>query len=1095
LVRSDFFQQFPLMQINITALCIAVVFYVGSRAWGGVPIQDPWEESYRNLDATGPQVLGCWKFDELPLSDASGHGAQMILTGASLAPGGRFGGGLKCGDGKDGGRHAAVVTRQARHSPAGAFSAEMWVRISADAVQTTPGCLLDKQGSRMEDFRWSLTAANERGLRRMIVNLGYGTFVKGFESEPVLLPGGEWRHLAFTYDGAGGVAFFLDSQPVGTAFEERCGALQAGDQPLHIGDSIAPPASFPGDLDEVRLCAGVRGFAAFSLDIGSGHHVWERMARAMPLKITCTNHRARPLIGANMTFEAAGVSQSFIFPDLEPGASHVNEYGPDTALKPGSYTLEVSMGTGSGRVSRVTEFEIVPRRTQMLPVIMQGAGREDLSHLRELACTHWIGMTNMDAPYLGASERHHHLKVRPRMDEGLAFGLKTVAALSPWRALMSDASQHRIDRAGRAYEPGDLNAFGGKLPGLAAVAAQRLMVAFRDYPTWAGVWLDSTPISEAQPGFSAAEREAYRKFSGQDIPNEVQGGGGVDWRLLPDFPADRMLPDNDPVLRYYRWFWSEGSGWKNVSEAWGTGMDRRRQERADVWTLHDPAVRQPSIASTGEKVAFFGDRSIDARDPLIAGLCLDQLLAMSAASGREIGIFGVLPLYWDREQVAPFNASGTNERIRIEDRITPVRQMSVAPAILKESFWMMLARPLRGVVCTGWPALRSADNTSFVRATHPQLYNAFSAVADQVIRPLGPMLSRRQPLRSSVALLESFTSQMMAGRGLYRGGSPRTLEVWRALQRAHIQTDIVYEDVLATDGLEGRDFLVMTDCDVLPESLVGKLKQWQMAGGKIVADENLCPALKADALISDQPVPSAPASEPGRFADATASPPESSAKPLPLSENLRRLFRVLGFQPKLTCDNSDVILHSSRSGEATVLFVINDRREAGTYVGQHGLVRENGLPASTTLNLGPESVNVYDLTRGSFVLPKRNDDGLMMSLNLGPSEGRVLLFSSSPLLEMNLELPETATCGNVAEARITLSTNGGRPMPAAIPVAVRIRDADGASAEWDGYHVVENGGLTLRLELARNETPGTWEVHVRELASGMEAVKWMKVSR
>jgi hypothetical protein len=1095
LVRSDFFQQFPLMQINITALCIAVVFYVGSRAWGGVPIQDPWEESYRNLDATGPQVLGCWKFDELPLSDASGHGAQMILTGASLAPGGRFGGGLKCGDGKDGGRHAAVVTRQARHSPAGAFSAEMWVRISADAVQTTPGCLLDKQGSRMEDFRWSLTAANERGLRRMIVNLGYGTFVKGFESEPVLLPGGEWRHLAFTYDGAGGVAFFLDSQPVGTAFEERCGALQAGDQPLHIGDSIAPPASFPGDLDEVRLCAGVRGFAAFSLDIGSGHHVWERMARAMPLKITCTNHRARPLIGANMTFETAGVSQSFIFPDLEPGASHVNEYGPDTALKPGSYTLEVSMGTGSGRVSRVTEFEIVPRRTQMLPVIMQGAGREDLSHLRELACTHWIGMTNMDAPYLGASERHHHLKVRPRMDEGLAFGLKTVAALSPWRALMSDASQHRIDRAGRAYEPGDLNAFGGKLPGLAAVAAQRLMVAFRDYPTWAGVWLDSTPISEAQPGFSAAEREAYRKFSGQDIPNEVQGGGGVDWRLLPDFPADRMLPDNDPVLRYYRWFWSEGSGWKNVSEAWGTGMDRRRQERADVWTLHDPAVRQPSIASTGEKVAFFGDRSIDARDPLIAGLCLDQLLAMSAASGREIGIFGVLPLYWDREQVAPFNASGTNERIRIEDRITPVRQMSVAPAILKESFWMMLARPLRGVVCTGWPALRSADNTSFVRATHPQLYNAFSAVADQVIRPLGPMLSRRQPLRSSVALLESFTSQMMAGRGLYRGGSPRTLEVWRALQRAHIQTDIVYEDVLATDGLEGRDFLVMTDCDVLPESLVGKLKQWQMAGGKIVADENLCPALKADALISDQPVPSAPASEPGRFADATASPPESSAKPLPLSENLRRLFRVLGFQPKLTCDNSDVILHSSRSGEATVLFVIHDRREAGTYVGQHGLVRENGLPASTTLNLGPESVNVYDLTRGSFVLPKRNDDGLMMSLNLGPSEGRVLLFSSSPLLEMNLELPETATCGNVAEARITLSTNGGRPMPAAIPVAVRIRDADGASAEWDGYHVVENGGLTLRLELARNETPGTWEVHVRELASGMEAVKWMKVSR
>jgi hypothetical protein len=107
----------------------------------------------------------------------------------------------------------------------------------------------------------------------------------------------------------------------------------------------------------------------------------------------------------------------------------------------------------------------------------------------------------------------------------------------------------------------------------------------------------------------------------------------------------------------------------------------------------------------------------------------------------------------------------------------------------------------------------------------------------------------------------------------------------------------------------------------------------------------------------------------------------------------------------------------------------------------------------------------------------------------------VFLLSSAPLLELNLDLPETATCGNVAEARITMNTSGGRPMPAAIPVAVRIRDADGAPAEWDGYHVVEDGVLTLRLDLAKNETPGTWEVHVRELASGIETVKWMKVQR
>lgn len=1083
------------MQVNITVLCVTVVALVGSPAWSDVPMQDPWEESYRNLDATGPQVFGCWKFDDLPLTDASGHGAQLSLAGASLTESGRFGGGLTCGSGKDATRHAAVVTAQVRHSPTGAFSAEMWVRISAEADPLKPGCLLDKQGIRMEDFRWSLSPANERGLRRMVVSLGYGTFVKEFKSELLLLPAGEWRHVAFSYDGAGGVAFFLDSQPVGAAFEERCGAVLAGNQPLNIGDSLATPSSFPGDVDEVRLCDGVRGFAAYSLEISSLRHVWERMERPLPLTVTCRNLRPEPLIGANMTFVAAGVSQTFIFPDLEPGASHVSEYGPDTTLRPGSYSLEVIMGSGSRRVRRITEFEIVPRRPPTLRVIMEGVGQEDLPDLQGLACTDWIGLTNKDAPYLGQSDRYHHLKVQPRMDEGLGFGLRTAAALEPWRVLISDARQYRVDREGKPYQPPDLNASSGGLAGLTGSTGQRLMVSFRGYSTWSGVWLNADPRISAQPGFSEMEREAYRKFSGHEIPGGVQGGGGVDWKTIPTLPANRMPADEDPILQYYRWFWSEGNGWKAVNEAWHYGMDRRRQDRSDVWTLHDSAVRQPSISGSDAMGNYIGDQPRDSRSPLSSALCMDQLLAMSAASGGETGVLGILPLRWEREQVSPLNVLGSDERIRHEDLTAPLRHISIAPAIFKESLWSALARPIDGIVLTGWSALRTAGGASSVRATHPYAYGAFRDFFKDVIGPLGPMLSRRQPLRSSVALLESFTSQMMAGRGLYRGGSPQTLEVWHSLQRAHVQADIVYEEVIAAGGLDGRDVLIMTDCDVLPASLVEKLKQWQEAGGKILGDENLCPALKANALISDQPVSTPPPAEPQSAGAASAAPTEPPPPPLTLAENLQRLCRELGWRPVATCDNPDVVLHASRTGDATVLFVINDSREAGSYVGQHGMVKENGLPASAALNLGRESVNVYDLTRSSFVLPKRQDDGLVVPLNLGPSEGRVLLLSPSPLLEMNLDLPETASCGNVAEVRITLSTSGGRPMPAAIPVEVRIRDADGAPAEWDGYHVVEDGVLTLRLELARNETPGTWEIRVRELASGMEAVKWMKLSR
>lgn len=1078
------------MHVSPIALCLAAVFFIGIRGHAAVPMQDPWEDSYGNLDATGAHVLGCWKFDELPLCDATGHGAQLTLTGASLSQDGRFGGGLACGRGNDATRHAAVVKSLPRHSPAGAFSAEMWIRMAAEADPRVRGCLLDKQGAQMEGFCWSVTPASERGLRRMTVRLGFGTFAKDFESEPLWFAPGDWRHVAFTYDGAGTVAFFLDSQPVGLVFEERCGPAQTGTQPLSIGDSLATPASFPGDVDEVRLCSGVRGFSAYALEISGVRHVWQRMERPMPVMITCRNLRPEPLLGGKMTYVVAGVPQSFIFPDLQPGMSQTSELGPETSLRPGVYSLEVVMGSGFRKVSRKMDFQIVARRPRSIPVIIEGADVDDLQALEGLGCTDWAGMTNLDAPYLGAGERHHHLKVQPRMDAGLVHGLRTVAALVPWRALPPNAFQPGLDDASDSTGP-NISAAVGNLAALTAQTGQRLMVAYRDYQTWSGVWLNMAPRRNSQPGASATEREAYRQFSGQDIPVAARSGGGVDWKALPDFPASREVPDDNPILKYYRWFWSGGNGWKGVNEAWYGGMDRRRQERSDVWTLHEPAVRQPSITGADVMCSFIGDEPLDSRNPFDTGLCMDQLLAMSAAAGGRPGVFGILPLGWEREKVSPYGEDGTGDEIVLADQTAPARLVSLAPAILKSSVWTALARPLSGLVLTDWPALRMTDRADVVKATHRHAYRAFCELASQVIRPLGPMLARRQPLKASVAVLESFTSQMMAGKGLYRGGSPQTLEVLKALQQAHIQADIVYEELLAAGGLEGLQVLIMTDCDVLPASLVEKIRQWQQAGGKILADGHLCPALKADALVTDMPAaPPQPKVTPDQAVQSTEPPPE----PLTLVQNLHRLCLDLGWKPLVSCDQPDVILHASRSGEATVLFVINDRREAGTYVGQHGRVQEAPLPVNASLNLGHDKVNVYDLTGGGFLLPKREDSGLTIPLPLGPSEGRVLLLSPEPLLEMQVEVPETARRGYSAEVKVRLTTSGGRPMPAAIPVAVTIRDADGSPAEFDGHHVVENGELTVRLDLARNETPGTWEIRVRELASGMNAVKWMRVT-
>ncbi|MES2599121.1 MAG: LamG-like jellyroll fold domain-containing protein [Verrucomicrobiota bacterium] len=1091
-------------------------------------LQDPWDDGHANSSSTGVHVLGCWKFDDIPLADASGHGNQLVLAGAVTNAQGRFGGGLTCRSSPVSTRYSALTAPSlARLSPAGAFSADMWVKVSMEKMPQDPAHLMDKMGPSKSDYRWSLLPADEAGRRRMSVTLGYGTFVKEFISDPVALPAGQWRHLAFTYDGAGRVDFFIGSDPAGSAYAERCGPVTAGALALSIGDGMQTYFGFPGEIDEVRLCDGVRGFSAFTLEVEGPRHVWERNERGTPLKVVCTNLMSKKLNGAGLSYSMGGVTQTFILPDLAPGQKYETEYGPDTMLKPGDYILEVLMTSGERKLSRKTALRIVPRQPAVLPVIMQEANSLDLPRLREIGCTHWAGLTNEHDPMTGPHGRRTAQIAQPVLEAGLASGLRAVAALSPWRYADVKMQIWRADREGKAYEPHDVDAANHYLPALNANSGQRFATAFRECMSWSGTWLNTEPAIHARPGFSKEERDAYRKASQQEIPAEVQDGGGVNWKTLAGFPDNRVVPDDHPILRYYRWFWSGGHGWKATNDGWCDGLDKKRQERTDVWTLSEPAVRQPSVGGAFGRVSYLADQAIDNRQPMQAGLCVDQLLAMTVSGGAGQSVFGMVPLSWERSAVSPVGAKDTAQEIHAQEGHAPVSRITLSPSILKETLWMTLARPVKGMIFPGWEALiPSPGGARAERPTHLYAYTAFRDFSDRVMRPLGPMLTKRQPQRSQVAFLESFTSQMFAGRGLYRGSSPRSMEIWQALQRGHVQTDIVYEEMLANGGLDDRKVLIMTECDVLPASVVEHLKRWQQGGGKILADENLCPGLKADALLSktgeiraqDTGLTKANI-EPTIRRDAVGGAAENAGQAVfqdldkaaelkavkaaasqaasadSLPQALARLCEGLGWVPQFRCDNPDIILHSSRNGDATCLFVVNDRREAGNYVGQHGLVLENGVPSIGALNLGTETVNVYDLTRAAFLLPKREDNGLTIPLRLGPGEGRVFMISPAPILDVTLDLPETATCGNVAEAVIKVTTTGGKPMPAAIPVQVRIRDAEGGTGEWDGAHVVENGTLTLKLQLAKNETPGTWEVHVRDLASGIETAKWMKVSK
>ena len=1033
-------------------------------------LQETWETGYAKDDVTGAHVLGCWKFD--------GESKEVKLHGAALHPAGKFGGALESFPGFpiEDKRHAAVV---AVKPVKGAFTLEMWIK-PKPAFEPRLRCfLLDKKYVDHTDYQWQIGDADKAGLRRMWVTLGFGAESKTLYSLPFKLEADAWQHVAFTYDGAGEGKFYRNGVAAGGAKLAGFGAVAPGTKQLSIGDRLGSNyGGFPGFIDEVRICEGVLNFERVSLEIATGRRVWRRMETAKPVEIICTNLRRETMKAAKLKASLGGRSEDFLIPDLAPGKSFTAKYALNTALKADEYELRVRFETGDYATEQAASLKIVPRVPERMPVIMWGADGDELARLKDIGFTHFIGL---GADY---GEMWHQKKVVPpakpeviakkrdMLDQALANGLEVVASLSPGRALESEEKNLRIGRDGKPYARPDICA---SLPDFASffqVVGMSVAKAYGDHPAFTTTLIDSEVRDNTQVSFNSVDMEAYKKFAGTDIPAEVTAKWGVDWTKLKDFPADRVIADDHPILKYLRWFWTVGDGWNGLHTALHKGVKSSRG-----WTFFDPAVRQPSISGAGGTVDVLSHWTYTYPDPQKIGMCADQLFAMSAASGKNQRVMKMTQLIWYRSQTAPIGSKAPGDVVAWQDHDPDAAYITIAPMHLKEALWTKIARPVQGIMYHGWQSLVPTDSPGGYRFTNASTAPVLKQLIHDVIEPLGPTLMAIPDERSEVAFLESFTSQMFARRGSYGNNTDWAADVWLALQHAHVQTDMLYEETLLKSGLSGRKVLVMPYCDVLTKAVVTRIQEWQKKGGKIVADEFLCPGLKADFVL--------PSFKRVKKADV------DKAKVLEMAQT------VGGFSlpQKAMCNNPEIIVRTRKFGDATYVFVVNDKREYGTYVGQHGLVMENGLPSSGVVSLKMDAANVYELTGTQFIVPRRGPDGVLSwPVDLGPCDGRIFMVMPKPLLGLKLEVPENAIAGNKAKIAVSITTTQDTPTKAVVPVRVDVRDASGKSTEGSGFYAAENGIVEVSLDIAPNEDPGTWEIRVKELASGMEARKWMRVT-
>ncbi len=1074
-------------------------------------LADPWQREYAREEAQAAHVIALWQFNAgAELEDSSGHGHTLQLEGAQTCADGKFGGGLRSFPGwpVEDTRHAAVAPPHPDLSPAGALTIDLWLKPSSDLPPQGNCHLLCKKYVSHNDYQLLLTAAADNAARRLQLTLGFGSDSETFYSDAVAWPADTWQHVAVTYDGAGTVCFYRNGASLGGQTAPGRRSISPGPLPLSIGDRTGSLYSgFAGVLDQVRISRGVREFGRLRMELELERRVFVRKEPPPTAVIRLTNLQPEMLRDVRLSVAMSGFAGAhFTLTDLKPGQARSVEFPIDTSLRPQQYELQLSSllsddtpDAESGPGDRLVQsfpIQIVARPLpDRMPVVQWGVGGvsavvKELPRLKEIGFTHCLGL-DVDEQQVWQRKQpqeswpaEKQRAVAAMLDEALANDFRVLISLAPGHTLAGLTSEFaRLDRAGNPLPEAGVNGLYEPVRRFCEDVGYSAGRLYGRFPAFDGALIHSEVRDAAALSFSEVDRAAYRQAAGAEIPPEVASKWGVERQSLSDFPADGVIRDDHPAYRYLQWFWREGDGWPALNTAVVRGLRRGAADRPDLWTFHDPAVRVASVFGSGGEVDYLSQWTYSYPEPLRIGLPTDELLAMARGANTPQRVMKMTQIIWYRSQTAPI-AEPHQPRIRSpwEDREPDAAFITIAPMHLREAFWTKISRPVQGIMYHGWQSLVPTGDAASYRYTHPETQQELRRLIREIVEPFGPMLRRVPAARPEVAFYESFAAQMFAHRGAYGWSHTWTGDCYQVLQHAGLQADVLYDESITRFGLDGYQVLVMPDADVLTQPVAERVRAFQQRGGIIVADDRLAPAISPDIRLT-------PLARTGQAA-------VDKAALLALAETLQRELAGKYACPAQS-SNLDVVPFRrtfSANGSSTYLFLVNDRREFGRYVGQHGLVQEAGRVSESTVTLRsqPRGSVVYDLLahRRLDSVREQAADAQWATLTwpvvLGPCDGRLFLSVPRAIGAIHVSLPESVALGQSAHCTIEVRDDQGVAVPAVLPLCVELRDPDGRLAEYSGHHAAVAGRLELTFDLARNDLPGAWHLRVRDLASGSQ---------
>ena len=750
---------------------------------------------------------------------------------------------------------------------------------------------------------------------------------------------------------------------------------------------------------------------------------------------------------------------------LKSGDSAVLEIPLETRLSQGEYKAELTLDA-AGLDKPVTCGQTVyigPELHDCMPVLIWGYWPIDHKVFQDLGFTH---------------AQSNYWRKRDYTDRMMFEGFRGMHYIH-----LGTLKVKMIPRTQRNGKPvPDRNAMNAADPAnrkeLYDVTYQEAQKKLSEAFAVEGALINSERRDHTGLSFDKASKDAFQQFAGYPIPQEISVKTGVDHRFLKKFPVSRIIPDDDPILTYYKWFWKDGDGWNGLNDIMAQAY--RDALKRPFWTFYDPAVRVPPIWGSGGNVDVISHWIYATPDPINIGATTAELQAMAKGNPKQ-KVMNMTQIIVYRSAVAPVGQKVENMPAWAKE-YPKSPYITLAPDMMKIAVWTQISRQVQGIMFHGAfsliPDSNKGDRNKGYHCTNPETVKVLGDFLLNVVKPLGPALKRVPERRSEVAILESFASAMFAGRTTW-GWRNWPYEAHLAVLWGGLAPAVLYDETILRDGLGGVRVLILPGCDVLTEKVSRTILDFQEKGGIVVGDASLVPAITPDITLTEYK----------RIKD----PQADKAALQKIGQDLKNALAPY-YRPYSESTDPDLMTWVRSSGNADYLFVINDKRTYGDYFGPWKLVMEKSVPNQGSVRLRRKAAAVYDLVTRQEVPFSQDGDSMTIPVSFdGVKTGALCLVLPEKIGQVTLDLPESAARGETFTLTAGVEFASGARVESVHPVAVEVRDASGRSTCDSCSGALEQGKYEQSVTVPLNAEPGKWTVTIRELASGKSVEKEIRI--